>query len=122
MDTIFNKISVSLIILGVGFYAFAMTFTALIPSILGLLMQVVLFFGRTFPKFHKIFAHINVLILILGVGATYSSVLDLGNYLLNGSELARPLATIEQFTTFVLCLVGFIMAVQSFINLSLIHI
>ena len=33
MDTIFNKISVSLIILGVGFYAFAMTFTALIPSI-----------------------------------------------------------------------------------------
>ena len=116
MDTIFYNISGSLIILGVGFYAFAMTFTALIPSILGLLMQVVLFFGRTFPKFHKIFAHINVLILILGVGATYSSVLDLGNYLLNGSELARPLATIEQFTTFVLCLVGFIMAVQSFIK------
>ena len=102
MDNIFNKISISLIILGIAFYAFAMTFTALIPSILGLLMQVVLFFGRTFPKFHKIFAHVNVLVLILGVGATYGSVLDLGSYLFNGNELARPLATIEQFTTFVL--------------------
>tara|TARA_B100001027_G_C16247303_1_gene322624 strand:+ start:83 stop:445 length:363 start_codon:yes stop_codon:yes gene_type:complete len=116
MDNIFNKISISLIILGIAFYAFAMTFTALIPSILGLLMQVVLFFGRTFPKFHKIFAHVNVLVLILGVGATYGSVLDLGSYLFNGNELARPLATIEQFTTFVLCLVGTIMAIQSFIN------
>ena len=63
MDNIFNKISISLIILGIAFYAFAMTFTALIPSILGLLMQVVLFFGRIFPKFHKHFAHVNVLIL-----------------------------------------------------------
>ena len=116
MDNIFNKISISLIILGIAFYAFAMTFTALIPSILGLLMQVVLFFGRTFPKFHKIFAHVNVLVLILGVGATYGSVLELGGYLFNGNELARPLATIEQFTTFVLCLVGTIMAIQSFIN------
>ena len=116
MDNIFNRISISLIILGIAFYAFAMTFTALIPSILGLLMQVVLFFGRTFPKFHKIFAHVNVLVLILGVGATYGSVLDLGSYLFNGNELARPLATIEQFTTFVLCLVGTIMAIQSFIN------
>jgi|TARA_B100000530_G_scaffold84868_1_gene51647 hypothetical protein len=116
MDNIFNKISISLIVLGIAFYAFAMTFTALIPSILGLLMQVVLFLGRTFPKFHKHFAHINVLILILGMGATYGSVADLFGYLLSGSNLARPLATIEQFTTFVLCLVGFIMAVKSFIN------
>ena len=60
MDNIFNKISISLIVLGIAFYAFAMTFTALIPSILGLLMQVVLFLGRTFPKFHKHFAHINL--------------------------------------------------------------
>ena len=110
------KIAVVLIILGIAFYAFAMTFTALIPSILGLLMQVVLFLGRTFPKFHKHFAHINVLILILGMGATYGSVADLFGYLLSGSNLARPVATIEQFTTFVLCLVGFIMAVKSFIN------
>ena len=81
MDNIFNKISISLIVLGIAFYAFAMTFTALIPSILGLLMQVVLFLGRTFPKFHKHFAHINVLILILGMGATYGSVADLFGYL-----------------------------------------
>jgi hypothetical protein len=50
------------------------------------------------------------------MGATYGSVADLFGYLLSGSNLARPLATIEQFTTFVLCLVGFIMAVKSFIN------
>ena len=46
MDNIFNKISISLIVLGIAFYVFAMTFTALIPSILGFLMQVILFFGR----------------------------------------------------------------------------
>ena len=115
MDNIFNKISISLIILGIAFYAFAMTFTALIPSILGLLMQIVLFLGRSFPKFHKHFAHVNVLILILGIGATFGSVSDLAGYLLGGNELERPLATVEQYTTFILCLVGLIMAVQSFI-------
>ena len=115
MDNIFNKISISLIILGIAFYAFAMTFTALIPSILGLLMQIVLFLGTTFPKFHKHFAHVNVLILILGIGATYGSAFDLLNYLLKGVELNRPLATIEQFTACVLCLVGFIEAIKSFI-------
>ena len=116
MDNIFNKISISLIGLGIAFYVFAMTFTALIPSILGFLMQVVLFFGRIFPKFHKHFAHINVLILILGIGATFGSVSDLAGFLLGGNELERPLATVEQFTTFILCLVGFIMSVKSFIN------
>ena len=115
MDNIFNKISISLIILGIAFYAFAMTFTALIPSILGLLMQIVLFLGRTFPKFHKHFAHVNVLILILGIGATFGSVSDLAGYVLSRNELERPLATVEQFTTFILCLVGFIMSVKSFI-------
>lgn len=79
-------------------------------------MQIVLFLGRTFPKFHKHFAHVNVLILILGIGATFGSVSDLAGYLLSGNELERPLATVEQFTTFVLCLVGFILSVKSFIN------
>ena len=116
MDNIFNKISISLIVLGIAFYAFAMTFTALIPSILGFLMQVVLFFGRIFPKFHKHFAHVNVLILILGIGATFGSVSDLAGFLLGGNELERRLATIEQFTTFILCLVGFILSVKSFIS------
>ena len=37
------------------------------------------------------------------------------NYLLKGVELNRPLATIEQFTACVLCLVGFIAAIKSFI-------
>jgi len=116
MDKIFNQISISLIVLGVAFYAFSMTFTALIPSILGLLMQVALFFGRKFPDSHRHFAHINILILILGIGATYGSTFDLLDYLLNGTELNRPLATVEQFTACVLCLVGFIAAVKSFIE------
>ena len=116
MDNIFNKISVSLIILGIVFYGLAMTFTALIPSILGFLMQIVLFFGINLPQFHKHFAHVNVLILFLGIGATYGSVLDVLSYLLQGVDLDRPLATVEQFTTFVLCLVGFILAIRSFIE------
>ena len=115
MDKIFNQISISLIILGVVFYVFSMTFTALIPSILGLLIQIGLFFGRKFPNLHKHFAHINILILILGIGATYGSAFDLLNYLLKGVELNRALATIEQFTACVLCLVGFIEAIKSFI-------
>ena len=82
----------------------------------GLLIQVMLFLGRTFPKLHKLFAHVNVLILVLGISATYGSVLDLAGYLLSGDELTRPLATVEQFTAFILCLVGFIMSIQSFIN------
>ena len=68
------------------------------------------------PIFSKHFAHVNVLILILGIGATFGSVSDLAGYLLNGNELERPLATVEQFTTFVLCLVGFIISIKSFIN------
>jgi len=48
MDKIFNQISISLIILGVAFYAFSMTFTALIPSILGLLIQISLFLEESF--------------------------------------------------------------------------
>ena len=115
MDNIFNVISICLIILGITFYYEAVQFTALIPSILGALMQLVLYLGKTFPKFHKHFAHVNVLILILGVGATFGSVSDLAGYLLGGNELERPLATVEQYTTFILCLVGLIMAVQSFI-------
>ena len=115
MDKVFNKISISLIVLGIAFYAFSMTFTALIPSILGLLIQVALYFGRKFPNLHKHFAHINILILILGIGATYGSAFDLLDYLLNGTELNGPLATIEQFTACILCLVGFITAVKSFI-------
>ena len=115
MDKIFSQISISLIVLGVAFYAFSMTFTALIPSILGLLIQVGLLFGRKFPNLHKHFAHINILILILGIGATYGSAFDLLNYLLKGIELSRPLATIEQFTACVFCLVGFIAAIKSFI-------
>ena len=80
-----------------------------------MLFVLVLYLGKTFPKFHKHFAHVNVLILILGVGATFGSVSDLAGYLLGGNELERPLATVEQYTTFILCIVGLIMAVQSFI-------
>jgi len=79
------------------------------------LIQIGLFFGRKFPNLHKHFAHINILILILGIGATYGSAFDLLNYLLKGIELNRPLATIEQFTACVLFLVGFIAAIKSFI-------
>ncbi len=114
MDKIFNKISISLIVLGIAFYVFAMTFTALIPSILGLLMQIVLFLGRKFSKFHKHFSHINMLILVLGIGATYGSVFDIINYLIIGAELERPLASIEQFTTCILCITGLIVGIKSF--------
>ena len=52
----------------------------------------------------------------MGVGSTYKSVIAIFGYLVSGDALLRPLATVEQFTTFVLCLSAIIMGVQAFIE------
>jgi hypothetical protein len=116
MDNVFNKISLSLIGLALVFYLISNQFTALIPGFIGGFIQLMLMLGRQFPSMHKHFAHLNLFFFGMGCGATYKSIPLLFGYLLSGNDLDRPLATLEQFLTFVLCLIAILLGVQSFIN------
>ena len=118
MNHIFKNVSISLLILGGAFYVMtgAESITALIPAFLGGIVGGFTLLSDRFPNQSRHFAHINLFILAMGVGSNYKSVLAIFGYLISGGALLRPLATVEQFTTFVLCLSAIIMGVQSFIQ------
>jgi len=118
MNNIFKKTSLGLMVLGLAFYFISTTgsITTLIPTFLGGIVYLLVFLSEMYPNQHRHFAHAILFILGVGVGATYKSVLAIFGYLVSGDALLRPLATIEQFTTFVLCLVAIIIGVQSFIE------
>ena len=118
MNNIFKKTSLGLMVLGIAFYFISTTgsITTLIPTFLGGIVYLLVFLSEMYPNQHRHFAHAILFILGVGVGATYKSVLAIFGYLVSGDALLRPLATIEQFTTFVLCLVAIIIGVQSFIE------
>ena len=123
MNNIFKKTSLGLMVLGLAFYSLVFYFegteasiTALIPTVLGSIVYLLVFLSEMYPNQHRHFAHASLFILGAGVGATYKSVLAIFGYLVSGDALLRPLATIEQFTTFVLCLVAIIIGVQSFME------
>jgi hypothetical protein len=118
MNNIFKKTSLGLMVLGLAFYFISTTgsITTLIPTVLGGIIYLLVFLSEMYPNQHRHFAHAILFILGVGVGATYKSVLAIFGYLVSGDALLRPLATIEQFTTFVLCLVAIIIGVQSFIE------
>ena len=118
MNGIFKKTSLGLMVLGLAFYFISTTgsITTLIPTILGAIVYLLVFLSEMYSNQHKHFAHAILFILGVGVGATYKSVPAIFGYLVSGDALLRPLATIEQFTTFVLCLGAIIMGVQSFIE------
>jgi len=118
MNNIFKKTSLGLMVLGIAFYFISTTgsITTLIPTVLGGIIYLLVFLSEMYPNQHRHFAHASLFMLGVGVGATYKSVLAIFGYLVSGDALLRPLATIEQFTTFVLCLVAIIIGVQSFIE------
>ncbi len=118
MNNTFKKTSLGLMALGLAFYFISTTgsITTLIPTFLGGIIYLLVFLSEMYPNQHRHFAHAILFILGVGVGATYKSVLAIFGYLVSGDALLRPLATIEQFTTFVLCLVAIIIGVQSFIE------
>jgi hypothetical protein len=118
MNDIFKKVSISLLILGGAFYVMtgAESITALIPAFLGGIVGGFTLLSDRFPNQSRHFAHVNLFVLGMGVGATYKSVIAIFGYLVSGDALLRPLATVEQFTTFVLCLSAIIVGVQSFIE------
>jgi hypothetical protein len=118
MNNIFQKIGLSLIVLGIGFYVISDSgsITALIPSFLGAIVCGFVFLAGKFPNQHRHFAHANLLVFGMGCGATYKSVGAVCTYLLHGEAFTKSLATIEQFTTFVLCLAAIILGVKSFVD------
>jgi len=118
MNNIFKKTSLGLMVLGLAFYFISTTgsITTLIPTVLGGIVYLLVFLSEMYPNQHRHFAHASLFILGAGVGATYKSVPAIFGYLVSGDALLRSLATIEQFTTFVLCLGAIIMGVQSFIE------
>ena len=126
MNDIFKKTGLALIVLGIAFYFISETgsITILIPTFLGAIVYALVLLSEKFPNQHKHFAHVNLFVLAAGCGATYKSVITIFTYLLLyiGNKpsyeevLTRPLATIEQFTTFVLCLVAIIAGMKSFMD------
>ena len=118
MYDIFKKTGLALIVLGVGFYFLSETgsITILIPAFLGAIVYALVLLSEKFPNQHKHFAHVNLFVLAAGCGATYKSVFAICDYLFKGEALARPLASIEQFTTFMLCLAAIIAGIKSFVD------
>ena len=62
MNNIFQKIGLSLIVLGIGFYIISDSgsITALIPSFLGAIVCGFVFLAGKFPNQHRHFAHANL--------------------------------------------------------------
>ena len=118
MNNAFQKIALGLIVLGIGSYFISESRSpsAFIPSILGLIVYGFVFLAGKFPNQHKHFAHANLFVFAMGCGATYKSVGAVCTYLLHGEALTRPVATIEQFTTFILCLAAVVLGVKSFVD------
>ena len=118
MNDIFRKTGLALILLGIGFYFLSETgsITILIPAFLGAIVYALVLLSEKFPNQHKHFAHVNLFVLAAGCGATYKSVFAICDYLFKGEALARPLASIEQFTTFMLCLAAIIAGIKSFVD------
>ena len=118
MNNAFQKIALGLIVLGIGSYFISESRSpsAFIPSILGLIVYGFVFLAGKFPNQHRHFAHANLFVFGMGCGATYKSVGAVCTYLLHGEALTRPVATIEQFTTFVLCLAAIVLGIKSFVD------
>ena len=118
MNNIFQKIGLSLIVLGIGFYLISDSgsITALIPSFLGAIICGFVFLAGKFPNQHRHFAHANLLVFVLGCIGTAGSVPEIFYYLFCETPLDNLLASISKFTAFVLCLAAIILGVKSFVD------
>ena len=67
MNQIFQFVSSNLILVGIVFFLVSGEKTALIPAIMGIVIQFNILISNKFNKFHKHFAHLSLIILILGV-------------------------------------------------------
>lgn len=110
---------VLLILIGIGGYAYEMANdsaspTALIPSVLGLILAVLGFVAKGREKLRKHLMHGAVVVGLLGFLATVSSFLKIPA-LFSGTA-GRPAAVVAQFATALVCLVFVTLCVKSFID------
>ena len=118
MNNAFQKIALGLIVLGIGSYFISESRspTAFISSILGLIVYGFVFLAGKFPNQHRHFAHANLLVFVMGCIGTVKSVPEIFYYLFCETPLDSLLASISQFTAFVLCLAAIILGVKSFVD------
>lgn len=118
MNNAFQKIALGLIVLGIGSYFISESRspTAFIPSILGFIVYGFVFLAGKFPNQHRHFAHANLLVFVMGCIGTAGSVPEIFYYLFCETPLDSLLASISQFTAFVLCLAAIILGVKSFVD------
>lgn len=107
-------IGLGAILIALGVIAYSATdfasWTALIPSILGL---VILVSGLIGLKSQKIGIHIGLVVALLGVLGTAMNVIKLGELFAGTAE--RPAAVVVSTITFVLLIVYIVVGVRSFI-------
>ncbi|MGP6173513.1 hypothetical protein [Corynebacterium sp. A21] len=110
-----TTIGLGVILIALGVIAYIATsfvsWTALIPAILG---AVVLICGLIGLKNPKIGIHIALVVAILGILGTFMNVIQLGDVFAGTAE--RPAAVIVSAITFVLLIIYVIVGVRSFIT------
>ena len=118
MNNAFQKIALGLIVLGIGSYFISesRSLSAVIPSILGLIVYGFVFLAEKFPNQHRHFAHANLLVFVMGCIGTAGSVPEIFYYLFCETPLDNLLASISRFTAFVLCLAAIILGIKSFVD------
>ena len=125
MNQIFQFVSSNLILVGIVFFLVSGEKTALIPAIMGIVIQFNILISNKFNKFHKHFAHLSLIILILGAYATHGSVIHIYDFQINNIPIVKEisegrsiteLAVTSQFLAFVYFMYGIIYGIKSFID------
>ena len=99
---------------GYGYANGSASLTALIPSLLGLILAGLGAAARAKESLRKHLMHGALLVALLGFLATVSSFLKLPT-LFDGTA-QRPAAVVAQFATAVVCLAFLILGIRSFIE------
>ena len=114
MDILRTSGLVSVLLVATGIVAYAVTgmssFTALIPSFLGLVMGALVALAKAKPTLQKHAMHAVVIVALLGALGSLGRVVPA----LLGGEIALPVAFAAQVVTTVLCLWLVVAAVRHF--------
>lgn len=117
MPTIALILGIALTLLGLGAWLGTGRghFTALIPAAFGVLIGLLALLARLGPGWRRHSLHAAVLVALLAALGTVGGLGRTVVWLTAGTEPARPLASVVQAATAVLCIVFLVLAVRSFI-------
>ena len=116
MEKITIVLGILLSLLGGSFFAYTgfLKFSALIPVPLGLIFIILGFLAQKQEK-QKLLMHISSLFALLGSFPLFMASTKFIS-LVQGTEVSRPLAVVEQVCMGFLCLVYFILCFKYFID------